>query len=112
MPKAPLCWPSSRPQSKVANFDIYTGTQIDVFGPSANTMWLIFEAEPDCDNVNNDGSWWYDEDDVSGEKQGVRCEGGCAGGEDASAIEILEMNFHGTDPVYHWSGFSRTQSAS
>lgn len=104
------------PAAAMANFDVYHGTQIDLLGAAgAETMWLIFEAEPDCDNVNSDGSWWYESEDVSGDQTGVRCEGtGCTSNEEGEAgdIDVLEMNFHGTDPVYHFSKCSNHPHAT
>lgn len=95
------------PAGALANFDLYSSVQTDIFGAAgAQQMWHIFEAEPDCNNVDHDGSWWYTSDDVSGEKTGVRCEGrGCNSNQEGESgdIDILEMNFHGTDPVYHFS---------
>ncbi|KAJ3544732.1 hypothetical protein NM208_g2903 [Fusarium decemcellulare] len=46
--------------------------------------------------------------DVSGTKIGVRCEADdlrdCVSqSARADAIKVLEMNFHGEDPVYHWT---------
>lgn len=80
-----------------ANFDVYMVTYAGI------TSWQVFPAEPSCDQ-----SWgaplWDWKDDVSGTKSGIRCKGsGCGITPSPSDIDILEMNFHGTNPIYHWS---------
>ena len=63
----------------------------------------FFANDPDCDTVE-DAYYWAKLGDVSGGKEGVRCKGdGCCRSCDPGEIEELEMNFHGGDPVYHWS---------
>ncbi|KAI1840405.1 hypothetical protein JX265_007206 [Neoarthrinium moseri] len=87
----------------LANFDLYVGSQSHFLEPVVFTVWQIFEAEPDCRQVW-DTVYYEDSEDVSGTKAGVRCEGdGCLGGADPVAITTLEMNFHGEDPIYHWT---------
>jgi hypothetical protein len=86
-----------------ANFDLYVDTQASWASPEAYTYWSIYEAEPYYNQVINSPAYG-DSDDVSGTKSGVRCEGdGCQGGIAPYSITTLEMNFHGDDPVYHWS---------
>lgn len=69
--------------------------------------YQIWDSDPSCRDV-----WGHKEyaprDDVSGDKTGVRCvsydEGyGCQLRGDPSDIDIMEVNFSGSPPVYHWS---------
>ena len=73
-------------------------------GVSINKVWQVFEAEPkNCDEVFA-AKTFVNSGDVSGTKTGVRCAGsGCDYKPPPGNIDVLEMNFHGTDPVYHWS---------
>jgi hypothetical protein len=82
-----------------ANFDVYRA--YDYFGGGADAGWLIFEADPSCNQVNN-ARFYYDRDDVSGGKWGVRCKGACGWNDSEGNIDLLEMNFR-TNPTYHWS---------
>lgn len=85
-----------------ANFDIYMVAAAGTHGHETKS-WQIFPTEPSCDEVQNTG-YWTDERDVSGTRTGIRCEGsGCDYKPSPDDIEILEMNFHGSGPVYHWS---------
>lgn len=91
-----------------ANFDVYMveRTIVTDVGVSINKVWQVFEAEPkNCDEVFN-ARTFVNSNDVSGTKTGVRCVGsGCDYKPPAGNIDILEMNYHGSDPVYHWSKF-------
>lgn len=49
----------------------------------------------------NSARVFRDRDDVSGNKLGMRCEGGCYLDNDPETIETLEMNFIEDDA--HWS---------
>ncbi|KAJ4362169.1 hypothetical protein N0V95_001517 [Ascochyta clinopodiicola] len=73
-----------------ANFDIYTNTAATFVGGVAETGWKVFEAEPDCSQVNNAPQLQFD------------CTGDCFGGQDASGIERITMTFS-TDPLYSWT---------
>lgn len=83
-----------------ANFDIYFVSMS--YLDQGSEWWQVFEEGPTCPQVVDTGVFW-DRDDVSGDKTGVRLQGGGKGAEPIDEIEQLEMNFHGTDPVYHWS---------
>ncbi|KAJ4301746.1 hypothetical protein N0V90_003839 [Kalmusia sp. IMI 367209] len=88
-----------------ANFDVYRvldATAVPDENPEpAIDEYMIFEAEPSCDDVEN-GVNWNESDDVSGDKQGVRVKGDIDPN-DPGKIEELEMNFHDSDPIYHWT---------
>ncbi|EON96202.1 hypothetical protein UCRPA7_8305 [Phaeoacremonium minimum UCRPA7] len=89
-----------------ANFDVYMveRTIVTDVGVSINKVWQVFEAEPkNCDEVFA-AKTFVNSGDVSGTKTGVRCAGsGCDYKPPPGNIDVLEMNFHGTDPVYHWT---------
>jgi hypothetical protein len=87
------------PATVIANFDIYSGS--DFAWDTAFEMWQIFEAEPSCDDAYN-SPLYFNKDDVSGGRIGVRCEGDGCFEQDPSKIDILEMNFD-DDPIWHWS---------
>ncbi|KAL5390593.1 hypothetical protein DPSP01_001668 [Paraphaeosphaeria sporulosa] len=88
-----------------ANFDLYAVLDTTVV-PDENPEpaideWRVFEAEPDCDDAKNAANW-NDSDDVSGDKQGVVFEGD-KDPQDPGKATRVEMNFHDTDPVYHFT---------
>ena len=86
-----------------ANFDLYWDQSSDGLNPPSDVGMSFFANDPDCNTVE-DAYYWAKLGDVSGGKEGVRCKGdGCCRSCDPGEIEVLEMNFHGGDPVYHWS---------
>jgi hypothetical protein len=88
------------PAAVTANFDIYSGS--DFAWDTAFETWQIFEAEPSCNDAYS-SPLYFNRDDVSGRKYGVRCEGGC-NNKDPGDIKTLEMHF-GNNPLWHWSEF-------
>lgn len=84
-----------------ANFIVYRAN----YPKWADVEYMLFDSPSSCDWVSK--VYWYASypaaDDVSGDKVGVRCAGACGMGDDPAGIDILEMNFNGKDPVYHWS---------
>lgn len=86
-----------------ANFYIY-------YTPASDyETYMVFNNRPDCDDFRRRKSWIM-LDDVSDDKQGIRCKGpaqACFGG-DPGDIEELEMNFGGDE--YHWSEWTRAVS--
>ncbi|KAK4174568.1 hypothetical protein QBC36DRAFT_191968 [Triangularia setosa] len=86
-----------------ANFDLFLGAQTfpGDGGIHRFQTWSIFPSDPSCNDVWN-GPYYLGQEDVSGSKVGVRCEGkGCNGGA-ASDIDIVEMHFTNS-PLYHWT---------
>ncbi len=90
-----------------ANFDLYSGSE-DWAGYQGivdhRPKWFVFDGPPDCNMA------WrvprYDpRSDVSGDKIGVRCEGGgCSPGADPAGVSVVEMHFR-NDPLLHWSAW-------
>jgi len=96
------------PSLVLANFDVYEIGENNA-GDSAYGAYAIFEGEPDCHGLMKyPVAFFGGDDDVSGGRRGVRCEGrGCYSG-NVGEIDILEMNLGGrgrNDPVWHWSEF-------
>jgi hypothetical protein len=89
-----------------ANFDVY---MVDAYSRIQNThqrAWQVFAAEPSSCNEVALKPYWFSGSDVSGTNEGVRCAGnGCDYTASITDIDTLEMNFHGTNPVYHWSEY-------
>lgn len=76
----------------------------------AMDSYQIWDDNPACDQVWTQVDYDYSPD-VSGDKTGIRCvsyEGfeGCGFDADAKDIDVIEMNFHGVEPIYHWSEFT------
>ncbi|KAJ4352466.1 uncharacterized protein N0V89_007814 [Didymosphaeria variabile] len=90
----------------LANFDLYRGTDVtavpDDNPEPALDVWQVFDGEPDCDDASS-AQTWDDSDDVSGDKFGVVYEPRPADPSDPGAATRVEMNFHDTDPVYHFT---------
>lgn len=83
-----------------ANFDIYLGVEHIYFDAIRTPILQIFDADPDCDNV--EGAYQYvgqGGSDVSN-TIGYRCSGDCGGR--ADGIDQLEMHFS-REPYYHFS---------
>jgi hypothetical protein len=88
----------------MANFDVYIVDTYDRIQNVHKTMWQVFEAEPSSCSVVASNPYWISDPNVSGTRTGFRCAGsGCDYTPPASNIDELEMNFHGTNPIYHWS---------
>lgn len=89
-----------------ANFHLYFTQFTDAITGTVDEGWQIFDADPDCDDVN-DAKQFMNKGDVSGtrpESIGVRCDGGCGPGGSPSDIDELEMHF-ANSPLFHWSKF-------
>ncbi|KAF5004045.1 hypothetical protein FDECE_9458 [Fusarium decemcellulare] len=89
-----------------ANFDVYMVDEMTTI-PQQWSLWHIWDTDPSCGDVANAQNY-LGRADVSGTKTGVRCEADdlrdCVSQSSrADAIKVLEMNFHGEDPVYHWT---------
>ncbi|KAK3386691.1 hypothetical protein B0H63DRAFT_447608 [Podospora didyma] len=90
----------------LADFDLYGGFINYADGTQARSfyadMWQIFDHDPDCNDISN-FRWFFDTDDVSGNKIGVRCEGdNCSGNGDPNKIDVVEMHF-ANDPLFHFT---------
>ena len=86
----------------LANFDVYIIQEVT--NGVERKIYQAFESEPkSCEEVfANDV--WTSKSDVNGKNTGVRCVGsGCDYKVSPSEITVLEMNFHGASPIYHWS---------
>jgi hypothetical protein len=89
-----------------ANFDVYYVLSIFNCGfgqcPVIRDVFYIFDSDPDCAEVTKNPGWGS-EDDVSGNKVGVRCKGrGCWDAADPSGVDLMEMHFT-NNPIFHWS---------
>ncbi|KAM7188491.1 hypothetical protein V8F33_010641 [Rhypophila sp. PSN 637] len=78
---------------------------------SMSTPYIVWDGSPSCDMIDQ-SVYFYPSGDVSGDKTGVRCEsedmntqGDCIFASDPSDIDIVEMNFHSTDPTWHWTTY-------
>ncbi|KAJ4344580.1 uncharacterized protein N0V89_012324 [Didymosphaeria variabile] len=66
-----------------ANFDLYRiHGQQDTTGSPWGTQpngYMVFNNDPTCDDIPDPDQFWWERDDVSGDKIGVRCKGkkGC-----------------------------------
>lgn len=83
------------PSLVLANFDVYEVGKNGA-GDGAYSAYAIFEGEPDCHGLMKyPVAFFGGDDDVSGNRRGVRCEGyGCYSG-NVGEITILEMNLGG-----------------
>lgn len=64
-------------------------------------QYAVYAArQPSCDVVNDTFNWAI-EDDVSGDKWGVRCSGDGCTSDNPRDIDEFEMNFN--DDSLHWS---------
>ncbi|KAH6638669.1 hypothetical protein BKA67DRAFT_615057 [Truncatella angustata] len=95
-----------------ANFDVYAAIEEL---PSAGIYrygYQVFATDPSCNEVF-DRWFWNWQSDVSGTKTGMRCSASPSSAcfpdidgrveRDPANINQLEMNFHGTNPIYHWT---------
>ncbi|KAK4210670.1 hypothetical protein QBC37DRAFT_321800 [Rhypophila decipiens] len=75
-----------------------------------DTPYFVWDDRiPSCD-VLDKLVYFYPRVDVSGVKTGVRCENkdtsmhlDCSWTGDPSDIDVIEMNFHSTNPIWHWN---------
>ncbi|KAJ4350235.1 uncharacterized protein N0V89_008856 [Didymosphaeria variabile] len=91
-----------------ANFDLYQVDENNSWdGSGVSGQWMIFEAEPDCDQAlgKRDSFRVLAQDDVS-DGSGVVCEpvNQCYYYGNPSEINRIEMNFNNDDPAkFHWT---------
>ncbi|KAI9149030.1 hypothetical protein HJFPF1_11075 [Paramyrothecium foliicola] len=87
-------------QQVSANFDLYSMSENDWTGGHTD-QWKIFATDPSCSEVANARIYW-DTNDVSGTKTGVRCKGNGCWNNYPSQVDELEMHFS-NNPLYHWT---------
>ncbi|KAI9166296.1 hypothetical protein HJFPF1_02395 [Paramyrothecium foliicola] len=83
-----------------ANFDIYNSQENNAAGEQTDG-WTIFNTDPSCGDVNN-AQFYFDKEDVSGTKIGVRCSGNGCWNNQPDQINQLEMHFS-NNPLFHWT---------
>lgn len=68
------------------------------------SFYHIFETEPDCNDVFTTGNIFPSLDDVSGNRNGVRCVGCSSGTGGTSVVMVMEWQTQG-EPYGHYSSY-------